>query len=46
MRFTGTLSALDSALADKLSVSSSSRKISPGCTGRMPFLGGIVVSIR
>ena len=41
MRFTGTSSALDSVLADKASVSSSSRRIS-----RMPFLGGIVFSVH
>ena len=37
MRFTGTSSAFDSALADRPSASSSSRNISPGCSGRIPF---------
>ena len=38
MRFTGTSSAFDNALADNPSVSSSSRNISPGCTDLIPFL--------
>ena len=43
IRFTGTSSAFDSALAESPIVSSSSRRISPGCTGLIPFLAFIVV---
>ena len=42
MRFTGTSSAFDSALAERPSASSSSRNTSPGCTGLIPFFAGIV----
>ena len=41
IRFTGTPSSFDNALADNPSVSSSSRSISPGCTGLIPFLAFI-----
>ena len=37
-RLDGTSSAFDSALADRPITSSSSRNISPGCTGLIPFL--------
>ena len=42
MRFDGTSRALARALADRSISASSSRRISPGCTGLMPFLALIV----
>ena len=46
IRFTGTPSAFDNALAESPIVSISSRKISPGCTGLIPFPAFIVVPSR
>ena len=46
IRFAGTPNSFDKALADSPSVSSSSRSISPGCTGLIPLLVFIPVLVH
>ena len=46
MRLVGTLHDFASALADSfMGCMKSSRRISPGCTGRMPFFGAAILVV-